>query len=137
MTEYKMMDEIVCPCTKCLLELNHRIIRVDKGKPKKVLCLTCKTEHAFRKTLPKAGAKKTRQPRASSTQGEQEAEWRASLDRADKSAKPYAMDKPFALNDHIQHKIFGRGLVVNLIHPDKIDVFFGEGVKTLKCGSFA
>jgi hypothetical protein len=138
MAEYKMMDEIVCPCTKCKLELNHRIVRLDKGKPKRVLCLTCKAEHIYRKTLPvKAAGTKTRKPRVSSNKGEQEAEWRATLEKAEKNPKPYAMDKPFVLNDHVQHKLFGRGLVVNLIYPDKVDVFFQDGLKTMKCGPLA
>jgi hypothetical protein len=34
MTEYKISDEVVCYCSKCKLELNARIVRVDGGNPK-------------------------------------------------------------------------------------------------------
>ncbi|MBI3541292.1 MAG: hypothetical protein HY073_04050, partial [Deltaproteobacteria bacterium] len=62
------------------------------------------------------------------------AEWRAKLARPNKTAKSYAMDKTYLLNDHVDHKLFGVGLVVSLINPDKISVFFQDGLKTMKCG---
>lgn len=134
MTTYKMMDEIIGYCTKCKLELNQRIVRVDAGRPKRVLCLTCNTERAYRKSAPaKAGEGKARISRASAAKGDQEAEWRTKLERR-KAPKAYAMDKPFLLDDHIEHRLFGVGLVVSLIHPDKINVFFQDGLKTMKCG---
>ena len=131
----KLMDEVVCYCSKCKLELNQRIVRVEEGRPKRVLCLTCNTEHSYRKSAPaKPGEKKARSQRPPSPKGDQEAEWRAKLDRRNKVAKAYAMDQPYLLDDHIDHRLFGVGLVVNLIHPDKINVFFQDGLKTMKCG---
>ena len=129
------MEEIVCYCSKCKLELNGRIIRVEGGRPKRVLCLTCNTERAYRKSAPaKPGEKKARISRASSTKVDQEAEWRTKLDRPNKTPKAYGMDKTFLLDDHVEHQLFGVGLVVSLIHPDKINVFFQDGLKTMKCG---
>lgn len=130
-----MMDEVIGYCSKCKLELNQRVIRVEEGKPKRVLCLTCNTERAYRKSAPaKAGEGKARKTRASTAKVDQETEWRAKLDRKNKTPKAYAMDKPFLLGDHIGHQLFGVGLVVSLVHPDKINVFFQDGLKTMKCG---
>jgi hypothetical protein len=135
MTEYKMMDEVVGYCSKCKLELNQRIVRVEAGRPKRVLCLTCKTERAYRKSAPtKAGEGKVRKPRTSPAKVDLEAGWRLKLDRKNKTPKAYAMDKSYLLDDHIDHKLFGVGLVVSLIQPDKINVFFQDGLKTMKCG---
>jgi hypothetical protein len=135
MTEHKMMDEIVGYCSKCKLELNQRIIRVEAGAPKRVLCLTCNTERAYRKSAPaKAGEGKVRKTRAASAKVDQEAEWRAKLDKGNKTPKAYAMDKSFLLDDRIEHQLFGVGLVVSLMRPDKINVFFQDGLKTMKCG---
>lgn len=131
MTTLQIADELVCYCTKCKLELNHRITRVEADRPKRVLCLTCSAEHAFRKT---PAVKKPRTPRPPSSQAVQESEWRAKLEKRTKTTKAYAMDKTFLLNDHIEHQLFGVGLVVSLIHPDKIGVFFQDGLKTMKCG---
>lgn len=134
----KMMDEIVGYCTKCKLELNHRIVRVDGGKPKRALCLTCNNEHAYRKSAPaKPGEKKPRAKRSSAVKVDQEAEWQAKLEKKTKPPKPYGMDKTFLLDDHIEHQSFGLGLVISLIHPDKINVYFHDGVKTMKCGLFS
>ena len=135
MTTYKMMDEVVCYCSKCKLELNQRIILVEEGRPIRVLCLTCNVEHSYRKSAPaKPGEKKVRGQRAPSSRENQEAEWRAKLDRGNKVAKAYTMDKTYLMDDHVDHQLFGVGLVVRLIHPDKIDVFFQDGLKTMKCG---
>ncbi|MBI2066924.1 MAG: hypothetical protein HYT77_02805 [Deltaproteobacteria bacterium] len=135
MTEYKMMDEVIGYCTKCKLELNQRIIRVEAGRPKRALCLTCNTERSYRKSAPaKAGEGKVRSQRTSSSQRDQEAEWRAKLGRQNKTPKAYAMDKTYLLDDHIEHRLFGVGLVVSLVHPGKINVFFQDGLKTMKCG---
>lgn len=134
MTETKLMDEIIAYCTKCKLELNHRVILVAKDKPKKVLCLTCKAEHAYRKSAPaKTGEGKPRKSRANTAKVDQEADWRAKLDKGSKSTKPYGMDKAFSLDDHVEHQLFGVGLVVNLIPPGKVNIFFQDGLKMMKC----
>lgn len=135
MTEYKISDELVCYCSKCKLELNARVIRVDAGKPKRVLCLTCKAEHAYRKSAPaKPGEGKVRKPRVASQKVDQEAEWREKLGQSGKTPKPYGMDKVFALDDRVDHQTFGVGLVVSLIPPGKVNVFFSDGLKLMKCG---
>lgn len=136
MTDYKISDEIVCYCSKCKLELNARIVRVEAEQPKRVLCLTCNTEHVYRKSAPaKAGAKKARKQGAALSDKDQEAEWRKKLDQRGKPPKAYAMDQVYALDDHVDHQLFGVGLVVSLIPPNKINVFFQDGVKMMRCGS--
>ena len=135
MTTYKMMDEVVCYCSKCKLELNQRIVRVEAGRPKRVLCLTCNAEHSYRKSAPaKAGEGKVRKARVSPPKVDLEAGWHAKLSRTNITPKAYGMDKRFLLDDHINHQLFGVGVVVSLIHPDKVSVFFQDGLKTMKCG---
>ena len=135
MITHKMMEEIVCYCSKCKFELNQRIVRLEAGRPKRVLCLTCNTEHSYRKSAPgKPGERKARAQRVLVPKVDLEAGWRTKLGRSNKTAKSYGMDKVFLLDDHINHDLFGVGLVVNLIHPDKVSVFFQDGLKTMKCG---
>ena len=113
MIAYKMMEEVVCYCSKCKLELNHRIIQVDKGRPKRVLCLTCNNEHSYRKSAPgKAGERKQR---TSAPKIDLEGGWPTKLERTNKTAKAYGMDKVFLLDGHVDHQLFGVGLVVDLI----------------------
>jgi len=135
MNTSKMMEEVVCRCTRCKLELNHRIIRVEAGRPKRVLCLTCNTERSYRATPPATtSAAKTRSKRPSSRTAGPEAEWLARLSQRHKDPKVYDMDRAYLLDDILEHRSFGMGLVVKLIPSDKMQVFFQDGLKTLKCG---
>jgi len=77
---------------------------------------------------------KGRKTRASVLKADQEAEWRKQLDQGTKAAKTYAMDKTYVLDDRVDHQTFGVGVVVSLIPPDKINVFFQDGLKMMKCG---
>mgnify|MGYP001305101906 FL=1 len=37
-------------CTKCKMLLEHRVVAAVGGRPVRVLCLTCKSEHNYRAT---------------------------------------------------------------------------------------
>jgi len=63
-----------------------------------------------------------------------ETEWRKKLDKSDKAPKAYSMDKVYMVEDRVEHEIFGVGLVVSLVPPGKINVFFQDGLKMMKCG---
>lgn len=65
---------------------------------------------------------------------DQEAEWRKKLDQGKKPPRAYAMDQVYKLDERVEHQSFGIGLVVDLIHPDKVNVFFEDGVKLMRCG---
>lgn len=134
------MDEVVHYCTKCKLDLNHRIILVDDGVAKRVLCLTCRTDRIFRDRSRVAKSQGEKRPRRSLTakgvakKSDPEVEWRERLNETHTPPKAYSMDVILSLNDLVHHKLFGKGLVVGLIAPDKAQVFFPEGAKVLKCG---
>lgn len=138
MSEHKMLSEVITHCSRCKLDLNHRIILMDGSEPARVLCLTCKSEHKFRsgkKSAPtSSGSRRLAISRSSSTpkKGTVEADWRLKLSDKDQTPKSYKISEAFALDDHVYHQSFGRGLVVGFIHPDKVQIFFDEGVKVLK-----
>lgn len=46
---------------------------------------------------------------------------------------PYAMAGSYAVRDFLEHSVFGRGEVIAVVPPDKMDVLFEDGVKTLRC----
>jgi hypothetical protein len=46
---------------------------------------------------------------------------------------PYSMNASYAARDFIAHPVFGRGEVIRVSPPDKMDVLFHEGMKTLRC----
>ena len=40
--------EIDAWCTKCRMDLGHRIVALVHGVPKRVVCLTCGSQHNYR-----------------------------------------------------------------------------------------
>jgi hypothetical protein len=77
---------------------------------------------------------KAQRARTASLKAEQEAEWRKKLEKNDEPPKAYKMDQVYRLDDRVDHQLFGVGLVVSLIPPGKINVFFQDGLKLMKCG---
>ena len=41
-------SEIDAWCTKCRMDLMHRIVAMVQSAPKRVICLTCNSEHNYR-----------------------------------------------------------------------------------------
>lgn len=63
-----------------------------------------------------------------------EAAWQeAMLRHSGESPVPYSMTGSFSLQAFIEHPVFGKGEVIATVPPDKMDVLFQEGVKTLRC----
>ncbi len=48
------------------------------------------------------------------------------------SPQPYSMVTPFQQDDFVDHPTFGRGVVIAIIRPDKMEILFQEGVKVLR-----
>lgn len=63
-----------------------------------------------------------------------ESAWQEAMVRhSAESPLPYAMGNTYAPQDYLDHPVFGRGEVLSVTEPDKMDVLFQEGVKTLRC----
>jgi hypothetical protein len=48
--------EIEAWCTSCRLDLNHRVVALVEGAPKKVVCLSCNKTHNYRRPHSAPGA---------------------------------------------------------------------------------
>jgi hypothetical protein len=146
-------------CTKCRHLLNHRIVAVDKGKPVKVECLTCRGIHAYRATAPgqKAAASEA-SPRASKASGgsstssssapkasrgaaaaraeqaemERTKTWeKAIAGRSTKDFRPYQVTQIFGEGELVRHSRFGDGVVMRVLDAKKIEVLFQAEAKVL------
>lgn len=63
-----------------------------------------------------------------------EAAWQeAMLRHSAETPLTYSMSGTFEKQAFIEHPVFGKGEVITLLPPDKMDVLFQEGVKTLRC----
>lgn len=126
--------EVDAVCTKCKMVLAHTVIAMVGSKPVRVQCNTCNGQHNYRgggadakvsTTSPAARA--TRAPRAVAT--------RLSFDdllaeRKTGLARPYSPKVSFLLDEVVQHPTFGLGYV-SAVRPDKVEVTFRSGSKTL------
>jgi hypothetical protein len=137
-------QEIDAWCTKCKLDLTHRIIAVADGKPARVECRTCYSTHNYR--APKTGAVAAVQrpqraassaassspsaPRAPRSRAAAE-EHVAVVPPAGAKVHSYRMTERFMKEQWLVHKVFGNGFVTAELADDKIEVRFDSGLKTL------
>ncbi len=112
------------------------MVKADKKtKTGKVAKSKASNKDTKSKTSPKKAVKKTtaqaaRSITAKKTQAEKH--YQELFDGLDTSeAQPYSMSSTFSINDIIDHHMFGFGLVTSTIQPNKIEVTFKKGPKTL------
>ena len=135
---YSAGHDIDTYCSRCKLDLAHVIIAVSAGQPVRVVCKTCNSEHAFRKPKRKATgvtkrASSTRKTAAATPQGPLSTEaYHQMLSGRDLSrSRRYTIKESFSVDDVVDHKKFGIGLVTKMLGDQKIEVTFREGIKIL------
>ncbi|MBN1105415.1 MAG: hypothetical protein JXL84_18530 [Deltaproteobacteria bacterium] len=131
----RVAENVLSYCTNCKMDLIHTIVAVKGDKIARVLCRTCKKEHAFRLPLElRASSKKRRAVKspgpikARSTP----AEWEKAMEQvAGLPAKAYTLGGSFEAGEKVDHPMFGPGVVRRLISPNKMEVVFEEEVKVM------
>jgi hypothetical protein len=123
-------------CTRCKMELAHVIVSMIDGRPAKVLCKTCRTQHNFRRAEPVSRAASggtTRTPRVAAPKSVvRVAEvWQKKLAESKSVPQPYNVKSGFRNGDIIEHPKFGPGIVENAGSHNKMVVLFRDGEKTL------
>ena len=147
-------DDIDSNCLKCKAVTNHTIIAIADDIIAKVECNTCRARHKYR--APKvekkkasstrlkrdgaviksgAKAKKTTTTAAAKKLLRGAVNFDALIDGKDVSAAiPYALDALLTGGDLIEHKVFGLGVVMATMLPNKVEVNFREhGTKLMVC----
>jgi hypothetical protein len=75
-------------------------------------------------------------PRKSASAAKLESAWQEAMVRHNaETPLPYAMNNTYTIRDFLEHPVFGRGEVISVASPGKMDVLFQDGVKVLRCGS--
>ena len=135
---YQAGGEIDAWCTRCRLDLLHRIVAVVAGEPRRVECETCHSQHNYR--APRSGtaaairtANKGARPRSrTAAEARDAATWDTRVAGKDPSSfVPFSVDKHFQAGNLISHKRFGQGYVVEVLQDGKINVLFREGHRLL------
>jgi hypothetical protein len=140
-------SEIDSWCTKCRMDLGHRIVAMVGGRPKRVICQTCGSQHNYRAPQSAVGDRSAR-PRSAAGPGKSSAaprvthkakaeaerlsEWETRIagQRVDAFTR-YAMDQQFQRDQLIMHSKFGEGYVVDVLEDGKVNIMFRDGPKTL------
>lgn len=139
-------SEIDSWCTRCRLDLGHRIVAMMGGAPKRVICSTCGSEHNYRaprsatsssvfvrgkKTEPKATAAQRVSQKARAEQERHDAWATRTLGKPVDAFTRYAMDRAFAPGELVLHPKFGEGYVDAVLDSGKVSVMFRDGARTL------
>jgi len=105
--------------------LAHTIEAMVGDKPKRVLCNTCKSQHAYKALAPKTPST----PRV----GKSAANKYLNSLKASSSAvaKPYSQTGRYEAGDVLEHSTLGRGVTTAVKDGAKIEVLFESGLKTL------
>jgi len=152
----KAGSEIDAWCTSCRLTLNHRVVAMVAGVPKRVLCLTCNKQHNFRR--PKAegasessglassklatgktgssASKSSKKGSAIAPKSPSPArEWQTNVaDRDSTEFLPYSIHTTFEPGQLVNHPKFGSGYVKETLQAQKLCILFKDGPRTLVHG---
>ncbi len=131
-------NEIESHCGRCKKDTTHVVHEIDKGKVKKVRCTICKAKHAYRKpktaskkkdTAEKETKPKTRKRRKKATPPDP---WKKAMEnREEEETRPYSFEEVFEPGEIIEHDAFGKGVVLQTISENKMEVVFQDGIKIM------
>jgi Zn ribbon nucleic-acid-binding protein len=152
----KTGGEIDAYCTKCKLDLTHRIIAMVGDAVKKVECKTCGSHHLYRRPKTErdaaharqavraeerkavaastgtGGTKAERAARAEKHEREQTSAWEHAIAGKPSAAfTAYRISLAFGPGDLIRHSKFGDGVVARVIDPTKVEILFKDGPRTM------
>ncbi|APR76531.1 Hypothetical protein A7982_01878 [Minicystis rosea] len=159
----KTGGEIDAYCTKCRLDLTHRIIAMVGDVVKKVECKTCNSHHLYRRPKTERDAaharmakraedrkaagggassggnsKSARAERAERAERELTATWEHAIAGQPTTAfKPYRISVTFGVGDLVRHSKFGDGVVQKVLDPSKVEILFKDGPRTMAQGQVA
>jgi hypothetical protein len=156
MKKPKTGGEIDAYCTKCRLDLTHRIIAMVGDVVKKVECKTCNSHHLYRRPKTErdaanarmakraeerkaagggGGTKADRITQAQKAERDQTAAWEHAIAGQPSSAfKAYRITLILGTGELIHHPKFGDGVVARVIDRGKVEVLFKDGPRTMAHG---
>lgn len=134
----KVGGEVDAFCTKCELTLAHTVHAVVGGQPVKVECNTCHGVHRYRGATVRSASPRT----AAARGGEKTVRAKAEVVGFDTllgakntaAARPYSPRQTYAVDEVVDHPMFGRGFVTAVRDGGKVEITFRSDVKLLVHG---
>jgi hypothetical protein len=143
LNDIRVGGEIDAVCTRCRLVTNHRIVAMVEGLVKRVICLTCDSQHNYHQPPGVRGPaaaqirrvskelKKTSAPAGGPRIFAQWMRFRDELNENGRPPRPYCFQEKYENGEALDHPKFGLGFVQKIIPPNKIEVMFENSLKTL------
>lgn len=139
-------DDVEAWCTRCRMNLYHRVIALVGNSVRTVHCLTCGGDHKYHppknvkaseeKVIQAKTAKvgKSSKPNNRST-NKAIGEWTLFMNEMPPGTVPrsYRVSDAYGSREYIEHPVFGTGRVIDIVGAEKIQVIFKEGRKVLIC----
>jgi hypothetical protein len=127
------------------MDLGHRIVAMVSGRPKRVICQTCGSQHNYRAPRSEgsavrarpgnSGPKSTGTPRVTQkakAEAERLSEWESRIaGQALDAFTRYSMEQHFSVGQLVSHGKFGEGYVAEVLEDGKVNVMFRDGPRTL------
>lgn len=147
--------EVDAWCTKCKLDLAHRIIAMVGDTPKRVECRTCSSAHNYYKPktlaaaaatpkgvkVPKAGSPGPTKPKttageravaAARAEHDRERTWeKLTSGHAPTDFRPYRPTSAYEVGHLLRHPKFGDGYIIRVFDRNKMEAMFRDGPRTL------
>ncbi len=140
-------DDVEAWCTRCRMNLNHRVIAVVGTDVQRVHCLTCGGDHKYhppkyeksRETEKRAirvpSTEKGRKPPAAKMSSKTLGEWTTFMKDlpSNASLRGYSASEAYGAGEFIEHPLFGVGKVLDIVAAERMQVVFRDGRKVLIC----
>jgi len=111
--------------------LAHTVLALEGGRPARVECNTCHGQHNYRPGTAEARPAPSSSPRASTTTSSRtRISFDEILNQKQGTMRTYSPKGTFVMDEVVSHPTFGRGFVSG-VRPDKVEVTFRVGTKTL------
>jgi hypothetical protein len=138
--EFRVAGKLEAWCGKCKLMLWHTVETMTEGKPNRVHCNSCNSQHAYKPYAPGESPREVRSQERAASSGPKPGMAKAShydslLVARDKSlAKAYSPKTKYAPEELLTHPTFGLGIVTSLKDTTKVEVLFADGPRVLVHG---
>ena len=139
-------SEVDAYCTRCKLDLAHRVISMVEDRVHKVECLTCGGHHLYRAPRSEAASTRTRASgkkrtakgkrsvaaKSTRTETERRQRWeQAIMGRPADAFTAYSMSAHLSEGELVRHAKFGDGVVTEVRTDHKVHILFETGERTL------
>jgi len=137
--------DIASVCGKCG-DVWHVIVSVEGSKVTKVQCKQCSGYHRYKRspsdtTTPVATPRRKVESKAGGKRKVTRAATKSDSPQIEPNlelpVRDYSMRETYQTGERIEHPKFGQGVVESFPTPDKMNVFFEDGRKTLAQGRLA